>query len=257
MDVVQNQFVHLAAAKRYHAHRPYFQPGAVARTREQLGLTSPLPCALDIACGTGQSAMALREIATTVTATDISSAMLAAAPRVDGITYVQAPAEAQPFADASFPLITVSMAIHWFDRPRFLAEAARLLQPDGWLVLYGYHDSKDLPGLPAYRAWFDEVFLRRYPLGPRHGQPVSQPELAPHGLTLQGTTTYADTRPFTPAEFAIYLMTHSNVIARVDAGEESPDDAERWLTTELRRICGDGPRDYGFDGWVTWVQKTR
>lgn len=256
MDAVQNHFVYPDAAKRYDAHRPFFHPGAIARTRERLGLTAPLPHALDVGCGTGQSAVALRAIATAVTATDVSSAMLAVAPRADGITYVQAPAEALPFAASSFPLITVSMAFHWFDRPRFLAEAARLLQPGGWLVLYGYHDRKDLPGQPSYRTWFDDVFLRRYPHGPRHGEPVSATDLTPHGLTLQGTVEYADTRPFAPAEFAVYLMTHSNVIARVDAGHESAEDAERWLTAEVRRVCGDQPCDYGFDGWVTWVQKT-
>lgn len=255
MDEVRNQFVYAAAARRYDAHRPHFHPGVMVRVRERLGLTAPLPTALDVGCGTGQSAVALRAIAARVTATDVSSAMLAAAPRVDGITYVQAPAEALPFAAAAFSLITVSMAFHWFDRPRFLAEAARLLAPAGWLVLYGYHDRKDLPDNPAFRPWFDDVFLRRYPHGPRHGDPVSTDELAPHGLILRGTVEYADTRPFTPERFALYLMTHSNVIARVDAGHESAEEAERWLTNELRRICGEPARDYGFDGWVTWVQK--
>jgi ubiquinone/menaquinone biosynthesis C-methylase UbiE len=256
MDPVANHFVHASAAARYERHRPFFHPHVMALIRERLQLTAPLPCALDVGCGPGPSAVALREIAAQVTATDISPAMLASAPAAEGVTYVCAPAESLPFPAASFPLLTVSMAFHWFDRSRFLAEAARVLAPGGWLVLYGYHHTHQLAGVPEFTIWFESVFQYRYPQTPRHGSPVGADDLASHRLALVDRSTFAEVRRYTTAGFTSYLMTHSNVIRRVEGGNESADTAEAWIRTELTRFLpADASGEFGFSGWVSWIQK--
>lgn len=255
MDPVANHFVHASAAARYERHRPFFHPHVMALIRERLQLTAPLPCALDVGCGPGPSAVALREIAAQVTATDISPAMLASAPAVEGVTYVCAPAESLPFPAASFPLLTVSMAFHWFDRSRFLAEAARVLAPGGWLVLYGYHHTHQLAGVPEFTRWFESVFQARYPQTPRHGSPVSVEDLSPHGLTLLDRSIFEETRRYTAAAFATYLMTHSNVIRRVEGGDETATAAEAWIRAGLAHFLpGDAAGDFAFSGWVSWIR---
>lgn len=52
--------------------------------------------------------------------------------------YRQSPAEQMPFEDGAADLVTAMTAAHWFDRPRFLLEADRLLRPGGCLALLSY-----------------------------------------------------------------------------------------------------------------------
>ncbi len=101
-----------------------------------LKLHEPVPWALDVACGTGQSTLALKEVAYQVVGTDTSREMLDRAPREAGVQYVEASAEDLPFADGSFRLVTVALALHWFERSRFLTEASRVLNLGGWLIIY-------------------------------------------------------------------------------------------------------------------------
>jgi len=54
------------------------------------------------------------------------------------IAYRVAVAESSPLCEASADLITVAQALHWFDLPRFLAEAGRVLVPNGVLAVWNY-----------------------------------------------------------------------------------------------------------------------
>ncbi len=49
------------------------------------------------------------------------------------ITFVNGAAENLPIRAASAELVTVAQAAHWFDRPLFYTEAARVLEPGGYL----------------------------------------------------------------------------------------------------------------------------
>lgn len=255
METVTNHFVHATAAARYAEDRPYFHPRVIALIRDRLQLAAPLPCALDVGCGTGMSARALREIAREVIATDASPAMLAQAPALPGIHYRVAPAESLPFAAAAFPLLTVALAFHWFDRPRFLAEAARVLAPGGWLILYGHQHSKTIAGAEGYRRWYEEEYLRHYPLTARNGEPVSPADLVPHGLELRERSEFAELRPYTAEGFTRVLLTHSNVIRRVADGVETLAAAAAWINAGLAPFFQGQARDCGFTGWIAWIQK--
>ena len=48
------------------------------------------------------------------------------------------PAEELPFGAGVADLVTSMSAAHWFDHPRFLQEAHRLLRPRGCLALLSY-----------------------------------------------------------------------------------------------------------------------
>ncbi|HUO93693.1 MAG TPA: class I SAM-dependent methyltransferase [Rhizomicrobium sp.] len=57
---------------------------------------------------------------------------------------VEASAESMPLPDASAAVITAAQCLHWLDRKKFLAEAARLLAKGGTLaVLYNERDSSN------------------------------------------------------------------------------------------------------------------
>jgi len=93
---------------------------------------------LEIGCGTGTHAGAVRELGWTPVGVDISSAMLRHARGRLGIA--RADATRLPFADASVPAI-IAMMVHTDmpNYPRVLAEAARVLHPGGVFVHVGVH----------------------------------------------------------------------------------------------------------------------
>lgn len=118
--------------------------------------------AWDCATGSGQAALALARRFERVVATDASAEQIAAAPRHPQVDYRVARAESSGLAPASIDLITVAQALHWFDRPAFYGEAARVLQRDGVLAVWTYgHPRLDHPGA-------DAVFREFYsgPVGP-------------------------------------------------------------------------------------------
>jgi ubiquinone/menaquinone biosynthesis C-methylase UbiE len=146
-------FTHQTAAERYATNRPFFHPLIIAKAKEYLQLKQPLDHALDVGCGTDQSTIALTAIAHRVTGADVSPEMLAFARLHNSdpaITYIQAHAESIPLPDASFDLITASLAFHWFDREHFLTEAHRLLRRGGWLVIYNNAFTGHMHENPAF-----------------------------------------------------------------------------------------------------------
>ena len=108
----------------------------------ELAAPRPSDRALDVSTGGGHVALALARHVAHVTASDLTPAMLAAARRhlsaegVSNADYVIADAEALPFLDASFDLVTVRIAPHHYpDAARAVREMARVLVPRGRLIV--------------------------------------------------------------------------------------------------------------------------
>ncbi|WP_293783586.1 class I SAM-dependent methyltransferase [uncultured Pedobacter sp.] len=94
--------------------------------------------AWDCATGNGQVARVLARYFNAVYATDISENQLKNALQLPNITYKVEPAEQTSVRDASFDLITVAQAIHWFNFEAFYIEVKRTLKPDGLFAVIGY-----------------------------------------------------------------------------------------------------------------------
>lgn len=110
-----------------------------------LELADPQPSwnALDIATGTGYTALAFAPHVNHVTGADVSPGMLAQGAKraeetgIANVSWREAPAEALPFADSEFDLVTVRIAPHHFlDVRAFLAEVHRVLKP-GSVFVFG------------------------------------------------------------------------------------------------------------------------
>src|SRR5690242_18432848 len=116
-ELVQKQFGAHAAA--YATSRPHAQGASLKRLVE---LTQPQPNwqVLDVATAAGHTAYAFAPHVAHVTATDITPEMLPVAAKLAaerGITNVTleiADAEALPYADSSFDLVTCRIAPHHF-----------------------------------------------------------------------------------------------------------------------------------------------
>jgi ubiquinone/menaquinone biosynthesis C-methylase UbiE len=133
--LVQEQFGKTAA--NYLTSTPH----ALGKSLERLvALTSPQKDwhGLDIATGGGHVAYAFAPHVARVWATDITPEMLdlvkeeAQKRGLPNIRTAYAKAEALPFEDGSFDIVTCRIAPHHFDSiQEFLAEAHRVLRPDG------------------------------------------------------------------------------------------------------------------------------
>jgi SAM-dependent methyltransferase len=98
--------------------------------------------ALDVATGTGFTAVALAKLTRQVTGIDVTDEMLGQArllAKKEGATnasFELGDAMALKYADSSFDIVTTRRATHHFqDVPRFLQEARRVLRPRGRLGL--------------------------------------------------------------------------------------------------------------------------
>lgn len=111
--------------------------------------------AWDCATGNGQAALGLAGRFTCVIATDASAAQIAHATPHPRVTYRVAPAEACGLDDGSVDLVTAAQAVHWFDRPRFWAEARRVLRPRGVVAVWTYR-------LLSIAAELDAIIRRFY-----------------------------------------------------------------------------------------------
>ncbi len=249
-----NYFAHQTAAQRYAQSRPYFHPLVMERIGAVLHLERPLRLALDVACGTGQSALALTTLADSVLATDISPSMLAQAPPHERIRYLEAPAEHLPLENTSVDLITVSLAFHWFDRSRFLAEARRVLRSDGALVIYSNGFYGQMRENPAFARWNRESYLPRYPIPPRNDQPFTDEIAQESGFRFLSRERYTNEISFSPDELAHYLVTQSNVIAAVEQGSESLSAVQAWLLETMTPLFANPKATFLFGGEIWFLR---
>jgi len=120
---------------RYARHRPVYP-------RELFELLNTLAqghaAVWDCATGSGQAALACADFFERVEATDLSLEQLRHAAPHPRVRYQVCRAEQAPFANESFDLLSVALALHWFDLKQFYAEARRVLKPGGLLAAWGY-----------------------------------------------------------------------------------------------------------------------
>ena len=137
------------AASDYATHRAGL-PDRFFNLLEAHGVRIAGSHAVDLGTGTGAVARSLARRGATVTGVDPSEAMAEQARRLDAdagvaIRYVQATAEETGLPTGHAELVIAGQAWWWFDRPRAIAEARRLLTAGGHLVICSL-DWLPLPG---------------------------------------------------------------------------------------------------------------
>lgn len=143
------------AAARYAEFRPTYPDELFSWLA---GLCEEHEAAWDCATGSGQAAASLAKHFTRVIATDASAEQIAHANGPSNVSFRVASAEASGLADASIDLVSVAQAAHWFDLPRFFAEAQRVLKPGGVLALWGYGRLQLPEGMDAsFQRFYSET----------------------------------------------------------------------------------------------------
>jgi len=168
-----------AAARRIFGERAATYSTSAAHTDPQvlarvLALCAPRPdsTVLDIATGTGHTALALAPHVRSVVGTDLTPEMLAEAERLrvargtDNVRFRPADVHHLPFTDGTFDVVTCRRAAHHFsDIVRALREMRRVLRSGGRLVI----DDRSVPEddfvdacMNQLDRYHDESHVRQY-----------------------------------------------------------------------------------------------
>ncbi|OUJ75557.1 class I SAM-dependent methyltransferase [Hymenobacter crusticola] len=122
---------------------------------------------LDVATGTGFTALAFAPFVQAVVGVDVSTGMLEqarqqqAAQNIDNVTWQEGAAESLPFADETFSIVTCRIAPHHFHSiPQFLSEVKRVLRPHGRFLLA---DTCVPDDEPEVNEWQNRVEAMRDP----------------------------------------------------------------------------------------------
>jgi SAM-dependent methyltransferase len=122
-------------SEQYAQHRPQYPDEIYAY------LASIAPgrsLAWDCGTGNGQAALGLAKHFDKVHATDASAEQISRAYPHDKVDYHVEPAEHVSLDASSADLVTVAVAIHWFNFDEFYREVKRVLKPDGILAAWTY-----------------------------------------------------------------------------------------------------------------------
>jgi ubiquinone/menaquinone biosynthesis C-methylase UbiE len=167
----------------------------------------PGSAALDVATGGGHTAVYLASRGFSVTATDISQAMLESASKLAaerGFTIATRLHEAEefPYSDGSFDLVSCRVAAHHFsDRDAFVREVARVLKSGGHFLLI---DGSVPDGEPDAEEWIHQVEKLRDPSHGRFLSPGAWTSLCErHGLRV----LRCETAPFKQPDLDWYFQT--------------------------------------------------
>jgi SAM-dependent methyltransferase len=241
-----NYFAYPTVAERYANGRPFFHRLVTEKIRTVCYGGGRVNRALDVACGTGQSTLALLEVADEIVGIDRSAGMLSRAGRHPQIRYIEGPAEQMPFSDASFGLITVGLAFHWFDQRLFISEGRRVLRPGGWLVIYNDRFMGRMTGNDDYQKWNRVQYLMRYPSPPRNNQTFADSDALACGFVPSGFDEFVHEVEFTPEQLVSYLLTQTNVISAVEAGREDLQSVATWILNSIRPLFAGTEKSFSF-----------
>lgn len=122
----------------YVRYRPGYPVDLVPLLARECALT-PDSIVADVGSGTGILTRLLLEYGCRVFGVEPNADMRAAAEELlsefERFESIDGSAEATTLRDASADLVVAGQAFHWFDRPAARREFARILRPDGWVVL--------------------------------------------------------------------------------------------------------------------------
>jgi len=250
---VSNPFAAADVGVLYDRGRPFHHPRSLERIIAIVG-TGAVDRALDIACGTGMSTVALGAHAAQVVGVDLSPEMLRAARRAPGVGYLLGSAEGMPFVAGTFGAATCCSGVHWFDQQAFFAELRRVLRPGGWVALYDHYFIGEMAGVPEFGDWLLEA-LGRYPLPARNPQVGDPRSLEPDGFEKIGEELFSDDIEMTHADLTDYQLTISNYVAAVERGESRAELAAWTMASTEALFAGVETRTVRFLGSITCFRR--
>lgn len=233
------------AAKKIFGERAAHYTTSAPHTDQQLlarvvALSAPEPhwSALDIATGTGHTALALAPHVASVIGVDLTPEMLAEAEQlrsaraITNVSFRIADAHALPFADSNFDLVACRLAAHHFSNiAQALGEMKRVLRAGGRLVINDRSVPEDdfVDACMNELDWYhDESHIRQY--RPSEWQQM----LEEAGFVVETVEAYTKHRPLTSLTGGVDEENVRKIYALLDRL-----NAEQKEALNLREVNGD------------------
>ena len=148
-------------SEQYAQYRPQYPEKIYAYLAS---LTPSHSLAWDCGTGNGQAALGLAKYFDKVHATDASAEQIARAYAHDKVDYSVEPAEHVSLDTLSTDLVTVAVAIHWFNFDEFYREVKRILKPNGILAAWTYNLPEISPEIdPSVNRYYYEILSGFWP----------------------------------------------------------------------------------------------
>jgi SAM-dependent methyltransferase len=148
-------------SEQYAQYRPHYPKELYAY------LASIAPghsLAWDCGTGNGQAAIGLAKHFDKVHATDASAEQISLAYPHDKVDFRVERAEDVSLKDSSADLVTVAVAIHWFNFDEFYREVKRVLKPDGILAAWTYSSVEISPEIDQLvNQYYGEILAGYWP----------------------------------------------------------------------------------------------
>ena len=160
--------------------------------------------AWDCGTGNGQAALGLAKYFDRIYASDASADQISRAHQDERVEYHVEAAEHVSLDSSSVDLVTVAVAIHWFDFAAFYAEVRRVLKPDGILAAWTYSLTEISPAIDALvRRFYFEVLHGFWP--ERIHYLEERYETLPFPFEAIAPPSFAMERQWTLAQYAGFL----------------------------------------------------
>lgn len=240
-----------SVAAEYDATRPDYPAQLFDALESAMGQPLLWSDVLDVGAGTGISARALAGRGATVTAVDPGLGVLALlrSRSTSRVRPVVGDGNALPLAGETFDLVSYAQSFHWTDPGRSVAEAFRVLKPNG--VLAAWWNRHDL-AVPWFAEHQERLFRACEKAEEADESWVADLLAAPPWSRRVATVTIPWSRRIPLEVFGRALMTVSYVFAL------GPTRAREVVATELSELAAahpDGDVDEPFTTYAVMARR--
>lgn len=248
-----NPFDSSAMATGYANARPPVHPRVMEMVQSFVGRVTR---ALDVGCGAGLSTRALAPLADEILGLEPVEAMARSGPAIaPNATFLTGAAEALPFRNGCFELITAAGSLNYVRLPQFFPEARRVLRDKGILLVYDFSPGRSFRDGDALDVWFDR-FMARYPPAVSEAV-VLNPEILGEldsGFQLASHQRFEIPIPLTPEFYLEYILTGTNVAAAVRRGVPLTE-IRQWCAETLSPVWQGRAHDVIFRGYYACLSR--
>lgn len=244
-------------AEGYGKDRPFLHPQVMEEIKRELSLYHTMQQGLDIGCGAGMSARALKMLCENVVGTDISPEMIRAAKKLcgeDGYCFQCCKAE-ETRVEVPCDMVTAAGMINWVDRDALLHCLNPAMKTGAYLVVYDFWITDEMQGADAYREWWHQSYLPKFPKPFRKENIWTNDEAAPFGYTMRSQKELRLSWEFDLDSFVRFMLIQSNVNEQIARGNVLPEQMQEWFYHTLASIFHGQSKILFFTGYVWYLQK--